>query len=385
MQPKETPKGPALRAVEYVEPLLKKRFPALAWLALAALVWLAACVAAAAAGFVGAPVFLLAAWLSWKGAKASERRFQELRAEGNAGVGLLLLFLVPVVLNIWVLLVSVMGTFASFTGMFSRGRQLREHGRALLPPVLPGEGWGGIPQAVAVAPVARPALAAQWRENGRTEHASVGAFARLTLDLLALGAPPALIADANRDALDEIRHTELCFSLARALDGQALAPGPFPAAATARTLPRTRVLALAQLAATSLVDGALNEGVSARVIGQLARRCEDPAIRAILAEIAADEWRHAAHGWDVVRWCLDEGGALVGTALRGAALAIPTTPRPSSPAAALDGSWERHGIHGAALERREYTRTRADLLRRLDALMAPDAPRAALAGVNRAL
>ncbi|APR77381.1 Hypothetical protein A7982_02728 [Minicystis rosea] len=257
------------------------------------------------------------------------------------------------------------------TSGFSRGRQLRRFGRVLLPEVREGRAWAELPLTPTIeAPVQR-ALAAQWRENGRTEHASVAAFARLTLDLMALGAPPALIAAANRDALDEIRHAELCFSLARALDGADESPAAFPEAQRARTLPATRPLALAALAVDSLVDGALHEGISARVIARLVKRCEDPATRAVLKEIAADEGRHAAHGWDVVRWCLAEGGTVVADALRGAVAVLPTAVHSSLPEAADDGSWERFGIHGRALEAEEHASTRADVVRRVEKLIGP--------------
>jgi hypothetical protein len=264
------------------------------------------------------------------------------------------------------------------TMAFTRGRQIRSAGRILLPPVEGGDAWTGAGLSSS-GPVGiidtddeptRDALAAQWRENGRTEHASVAAFARLTLDLMALGAPPELVADANRDALDEIRHAELCFGLARAIDGRVQSPGAFPEAARARTLSRSRTLALAQLAVDSLVDGALHEGVSARIIAKLARRCEAPAIQAILKEIAADEGRHARHGWDVVRWCLAEGGESVASALEGALRALPKTMSSPMPEEARDGRWERWGIMGEELEAEEHDATRVDLERRIGQAIA---------------
>jgi hypothetical protein len=274
-------------------------------------------------------------------------------------------------------LMTGLGALAALAALVSvsRGRQLRRFGRVLLPRVSPGDSWAQLGIAVEVeaceACEAAPAgLAQQWRENGRTEHASVAAFARLTLDLMALGAPAALIAATNQDARDEIRHAELCFSLARALDGQSASPAGFPEARRARTLPGARTLALAQLAVDSLVDGALNEGVSARIIAKLARRCEVPAIRALLRELGADEGRHAAHGWDVVRFCLAEGGAPVVSALLGALPVLPAEMRSALPAAAADGAWERWGIHGRALEREEYAAARAHIIERVRAMVA---------------
>jgi hypothetical protein len=254
---------------------------------------------------------------------------------------------------------------------FSRGRQLRRFGKVLLPEVRPSDEWTAVQAHLADTERPPAGLADQWRENGRTEHASVAAFARLTLDLMALGAPPRLVAAANQDALDEIRHTELCLSLARALDGRAVSPGPFPQAQRAATLPRARTLALAKLAVGSLIDGALHEGVSARIVARLARRCEVPAIRAALREIAADEGRHSAHGWTAVEWCLAEGGRPVAEALLGAIRVLPETMHSQLPAGAAEGGWERWGIHGARLESEEYRAARVHVVARVQALVAP--------------
>jgi hypothetical protein len=268
------------------------------------------------------------------------------------------------------LVIGAMGAYVALlaTMAFSRGRQLRRLGKVLLAPLETGATWNTLLFTSAVPADVRGALAAQWRENGRTEHASVAAFARLTLDLMALGAPPRLLQDAQRDAQDEIRHAELCFSLARGLDGRSERPSAFPQAARARTLSRFRTLALAQLAVNSLVDGALHEGVSARVIAQLVRRCEHPEIRAVLKELAADEGRHCAHGWDVVEWCLAEGGWVVQRALAGALRTLPKTLRSPLPEEASAGGWERYGIHGHALEAEQYGRARAELVRRVEGL-----------------
>jgi hypothetical protein len=266
------------------------------------------------------------------------------------------------------------GALLFFAAAFSRGRQIRTRGAVVLPPVTAGATWSAVgPQAApidaALDDVTRAQLAAQWRENGRTEHASVAAFARLTLDLMELGAPPKLLADAQRDALDEIAHTELCFALARELDGQALSPGPFPRAQPGATLSLGRTVALARLAVDSLVDGALHEGLSARVVAQLAQAHPHPRVQSMLRTIAGDEGRHAAHGWDVLAWCVHEGGDAVRAAVRGALTRLPHDITPSTALAARDGAWERWGIPGLAREQAAHRALRAQVVARVEALL----------------
>lgn len=289
------------------------------------------------------------------------------------------------------LLMSAVGAFTALLSVaaFARGRQLRHLGRVQLATLEAGDKWlapklGALPPRPTTAPEApavdealRAPLAAAWRDNGRTEHASVAAFARLSLDLMALGAPAWLVASAHADALDEVRHAEACFSLAAGFDGQAVSPAAFPAAVRARTLPATRTLALAVLAVDSLIDGALHEGVSARVVARLARTCPEPTIRALLKQIAVDEGRHAAHGWDVVEFCLTEGGEPVAQALRGALTKLPSRLQHETHPVARTGAWERYGLPGLALEQEEFGKARADLIRRLSTLIGARVERVA--------
>ena len=62
----------------------------------------------------------------------------------------------------------------------------------------------------------RDAVVKAWTTAARAEHASVASFARFTLQLLHLGAPADLVADAQQAALDEVRHARLCFGVASA-------------------------------------------------------------------------------------------------------------------------------------------------------------------------
>jgi hypothetical protein len=237
------------------------------------------------------------------------------------------------------------------------GRAIRKRGRAQLAQLGAGGDWSRLELAPVAPQELRAQLATRWRENGRAEHASVAAFARLSLQLLQLGAPARLVEDANRDSLDEIRHAEICFSMGRALDGRDLGPSRFPAVRASR--PVFRKLALVRLAVESLLDGALSEGVAARVLSRLAKTCEDAVTREIVAGLARDEGRHAAHAREVIEWCVAEGGAPVERALRGALRAIPDR-------AASDDSvaWEKFGLDGGALEAEEYEKARSALMAR---------------------
>lgn len=257
--------------------------------------------------------------------------------------------------------------------LFARGRQLRRNGRLELPLVREGVGWAATTEPIVLPAEVRTGVALAWRENGRTEHASVAAFARLSLELIAVGAPPELLVDAAHDAVDEIRHTEATFALARAIDGQALSPAPFPSASTAGVLAGHHDARLAELAVTSLVDGVLHEGVSGRVIGALAGRCEVPPITRVLQQLSADEERHAAHAWDVVVFCLREGGEPVRRALIAAAAAIEPEIRSPHPEAASGGAWERYGIAGRALEQETYRVVLGELHERIRPLLQAEA------------
>jgi len=140
----------------------------------------------------------------------------------------------------------------------------------------------------------RRALALAWLDDARLEHASVASFARFTLDLLALGAPADLVADAQRAAADEVRHAQRCFSLATRYHGEALGPGPLAVDGS--------------IGATTLVDAAVaavREGCVGETTASLSAaaqldRASDTKVRVTLTAIAEDEARHAELAWRFV-------------------------------------------------------------------------------------
>src|SRR5262249_8003152 len=88
-----------------------------------------------------------------------------------------------------------------------------------LPSVCQPSDWcarGVTPATSSLSAKTRARLAAAWLEIGRMEHASIAAFARFTLQLLAVGAPPDLVMAAQRAMADETNHAQLAFALAAA-------------------------------------------------------------------------------------------------------------------------------------------------------------------------
>ena len=87
----------------------------------------------------------------------------------------------------------------------------------------------GVAMASAVVPnttVLRQLLAAHWERAAAAEHASVAAFSRHSLQLMALAAPRWLVQQSHEAALDEIRHAQMAYTLASLYGGAAIGPGP---------------------------------------------------------------------------------------------------------------------------------------------------------------
>lgn len=188
-----------------------------------------------------------------------------------------------------------------FSGGLQHGRRLRVRGRARLPERAQGTAWHASEARQASVEgldrAEREALAAEWLEAARMEHASVPAFARLSLQLAALGAPADLLRRTHEAALDEVRHAERCYSLAGDFGGERHSAGAIPAlAAPGRGEPVT----FDSVAWESLEDGCMAEGIAAEVARRGAATATDPAVAETLAMIACDEARHAELAWDVL-------------------------------------------------------------------------------------
>lgn len=160
---------------------------------------------------------------------------------------------------------------------------------------------------------ARRALVEHWTRTAQMEHASVATFSYFSLQLLAIGAPPSLIEEAHRAALDEIKHAELCFSLATSYAGHAI--GPRPLAIDERALTGCD---LQSVAVGTVEKGCVWETIAALEAEAAAALAHDDVVRAVQLRICDDESRHAELAWRFVRWAAEAGGATVRAALHAA-------------------------------------------------------------------
>jgi hypothetical protein len=161
---------------------------------------------------------------------------------------------------------------------------------------------GIAPRAEGLSASLRAALAEEWARDALLEHASVAAFSRFSLELLAVGAPSDLVALAHEAALDEVRHARACFALASAYLGEQLEPGPFPFAGSVEVSSD-----LADVAARAVREGCVGETLAAALAAEQAARASDPAVREVLLGIAEDEARHAELAWRTVAWAIKHG------------------------------------------------------------------------------
>ena len=207
----------------------------------------------------------------------------------------------------------------------------------------------------------RDELARRWSQAALDEHASIASFARFSLQLMAVGAPPDLLEGAHQAAIDEIRHTRLCLDLAEVYAGEALSPGALElhgGLIGANDLP--------SLAAAAVVEGCIGETVAALVAKHAADTATHDTVRNALQVIARDEERHAGLAWRFIAWSLREGGLPVHAAVSEAfrrALDVPMGEEPET--LDTDALLAAHGKLGAAAHHRVRLEAADEVLRPL--------------------
>jgi len=162
-----------------------------------------------------------------------------------------------------------------------------------------------LPTLATLTATERLALSLHWQELAVMEHASIAAFARFALELLALGAPQELLEQTSAAMADERRHAAKCFALASAFSGRRIGPGPLPIEGCLAAVD------LESVTVTTFLEGCIGETIAAVEARELALATEDPVIRQTLAAIAEDEARHALLAWSFLAWALEHGGEVL--------------------------------------------------------------------------
>ncbi|MCA9712063.1 MAG: ferritin-like domain-containing protein, partial [Myxococcales bacterium] len=119
--------------------------------------------------------------------------------------------------------------------------------------------------------------------TAHSEAASVVAFLALGEELRAHGAPEALVRRAREAAMDEVAHAQAMRRLARARGATVQEPS-FGALV---------VRDLETIATENAVEGCVRETWAAPEAAHQAQTAADPELRAVMAQSAADETRHA--------------------------------------------------------------------------------------------
>lgn len=165
------------------------------------------------------------------------------------------------------------------------------------------EGVGALDEATASA------LRRSWLRDAQMEHASIASFARFTLELLGLGAPPDLVEGSQRASLDEIEHARACFALASRYSGEPVGPGPVAIEGSLTAVD------LADAAVSAVREGCVGETMAAALAAEQLSVTEDGEARSALARIVRDEEAHAELSWRFVRWAIEAGGEPVRAAV----------------------------------------------------------------------
>jgi hypothetical protein len=152
-----------------------------------------------------------------------------------------------------------------------------------------------------IAPALLERARATWADRARTEHRSIEIMTRFLVELQGAGEPIEVYAGTLELIEDEIRHTALCRSMCRALGASVPADRP-----TAEVTPGLQRAPMNERAlATAIAMLAVNETLSVGYIRDLAARCENPVVGAVLRATVEDEDEHEAFGWTYVATALD--------------------------------------------------------------------------------
>jgi hypothetical protein len=156
--------------------------------------------------------------------------------------------------------------------------------------------WEAIEEAARGLPEkSRDVIGGSWRERMRQEHLAVGAFARLTQELAAVGCDGAVLELVARASSDEVRHAEICGRMATALLGEGQVPKGW------RGLPKLPTQPGADISTQALFHVVemccLSETLTGVFFTEMHARATLPAARGVIESLLQDEIDHGRVGW----------------------------------------------------------------------------------------
>jgi hypothetical protein len=217
------------------------------------------------------------------------------------------------------------------------------------------------------APVAPPSpdldpdtamrLARAWQDDALQEHASIAAFARFSMMLLGVAAPPDLVVASQRASIEEVAHSRACFALARRYGATEAGPGPLE---VHDALGR---FTLEDVAALTAEEGCVGETLGVVLASEQLARATDPVVRNLLERIVADETRHAELAWRFVAWAIARDPSVLPAVLARIDRAVATTlAMEVRPPVGDLAAWAAHGRLTCAEAREASARAIRDIV-----------------------
>ena len=193
------------------------------------------------------------------------------------------------------------------------GRPFLIEGAARVAPVARRADWNELallPRLESMDAQLAAELSREWTRVALMEHASIAAFARFSLQLLSLGAPPELVERATSAMADETKHAKACFAVASAYAAAPVGPGLL---SIDNSLTGT---SLEEIVLNTIREGCIGETVAAVEAREAAEHATDPALKQLLSVISEDETKHAELAFRFVQWALTLGDVKLEAAVR---------------------------------------------------------------------
>jgi hypothetical protein len=146
--------------------------------------------------------------------------------------------------------------------------------------------------------VARTRAARIWKQRRAVELESAERFRSIGAELAAHGISSGLVDMAEQAALDEIRHADLCSTLANAFD--AACDSTLSTTPSVRRVAPSYLIGREALVYEVVALSCVTETLSTALLGNLVERARDELAKETMHSILRDEVKHSRLGWAVL-------------------------------------------------------------------------------------